>query len=213
LAVGPDGTVFVADAALRRIAVLTPGGRLEEVFQVRQPSYGTDIAPYRLVAGPDGRLFVVQSGAPGVQVLGPELEDAWRLLLHGDRWLGGVPLSLTMLELPEADWGAGPPAPGVPADGFSAVLERNVALSPAVYRLHVSASGGARLWLGSRLLVDAWSAGAVDDTVDAPVFAPETSVRLEYSDTAQAPGGVSRVRLEWTAIAGVYRAFLPSAAR
>jgi hypothetical protein len=212
MVVDADGRLLVGDISGRRFVAFRPDGAVAAVFGVRQPVLGTDVVPYRMACGSAGRLLVAQAGVPGLEVLGPALDDSWRADLFGDRWLGGAPLAHMDLPAPEADWG-GAPAPGVPPDGFSAAFERNMALAPAVYRFRASATGGVRLWVGGHLAVDASGSPTVDAEVERAVFGPTTYVRLEYSDSSEAPGARSGVKLTWAAARALSVRYLPVARR
>jgi PKD repeat protein/uncharacterized protein YraI len=56
------------------------------------------------------------------------------------------------------NWGPNPPAPGVPADNFSARWSRSVSVPEAGnYLVRADVAGGVRLWLDGVLLIDNWA--------------------------------------------------------
>ena len=55
------------------------------------------------------------------------------------------------------NWGTSSPAPGVPADNWSARWSRRVSLEEGNYLVHVDVAGGVRLWLDGVLLIDSWT--------------------------------------------------------
>lgn len=88
------------------------------------------------------------------------------------------------------------PDPALPADGFSMRIERTWRLAAGIHRFGIDAAGGVRLWVDSRLLVDAWEGPAVARMVELDLAAGEHRVRLEFND----PGGAASLRAGWTTI-------------
>jgi DNA-binding beta-propeller fold protein YncE len=215
VAVGADGRVYAADSGERRVHVFDAAGTVLGVIQVDDPRYGSPVAPLRIdVNDQDGRAFIAPTLTQGIQVLGPAPDPHWRLSTHADRWLGGPPVTLDLQTAPDARWERGATGSARPPYGFSAVLDRNVALPPAVYAFHATATGGLRLWVGQRLLVDGWNAPATDAVVTAPVFARDIYVRLEYADNADGTvADPASVGLTWTVTGEVFHFFLPRVAR
>ncbi len=85
------------------------------------------------------------------------------------------------------DWGGGSPAPGVPADQFSA---RWTGLLTApfteTYSIYVPSDNGVRVWLNNQLVLDKWS--PVDITgwhnFTIPLAANQAiPIRVEYAET------------------------------
>ncbi|MCO6449988.1 MAG: PKD domain-containing protein [Caldilineales bacterium] len=54
------------------------------------------------------------------------------------------------------DWGTGAPAAGIPADNYSVRWSRKAFFAQGNYRVVSDVSGGVRLWLDGRLLLDSW---------------------------------------------------------
>jgi single-stranded DNA-binding protein len=97
------------------------------------------------------------------------------------------------------DWGQGPPSPSLPADNFSARWTREVPLESSVYRFHVSADDGARLWVDGQLRYEAWyDQSAEDETLDLSVTKGQHEIVVEYYEH----GGDARVHVWWERLSG-----------
>ena len=95
------------------------------------------------------------------------------------------------------DWEMGEPIAGVQKDYFSArwagQLEAPVS---GKFTFHLDADDGARLWLGDKLICDAWRvADSAEISGDLDLTAGQRyDLRLEYYDNL----GPARLRLSWT---------------
>ncbi|WP_374676315.1 PA14 domain-containing protein, partial [Ideonella sp.] len=113
-----------------------------------------------------------------------------------NRQLAGTPV-LQRVEAVDADWGAGPPGPGVPADGFS-VRWSGLIEAPAsgTYRFQTLSDEGVRLWVDGRRLIGHWTPHAATlDTSDAITLKAGQRVPLvlEFQEVS----GPALVRLAW----------------
>ena len=63
------------------------------------------------------------------------------------------------------NWGYGSPAPGIPADNFSARWTRQLYFEQGVYRFTVRVDDGARLWIDGTLVLNAWQDNPGSDFV------------------------------------------------
>ena len=70
------------------------------------------------------------------------------------------------------NWGAGAPAVGLPADGFSARWTRQIWFEPGVYRFAAWADDLIRVYVDGELLIDAWHSW--QDDVYTANLAPQT---------------------------------------
>ena len=96
------------------------------------------------------------------------------------------------------DWGTGSPAPGVPANSFSARWTRDVQFDAATYRFHVLVDDGARLWVDGTLIIDGWRDGSARElTKDVPMARGMHDTRLEYYEHLDG----AQVRLWWEKLA------------
>lgn len=98
------------------------------------------------------------------------------------------------------DWGFGAPAPDLPVDNFSARFTRRIDLDVAVYRFHLFADDGARLWINDELIIDEWYASAPRELVaDVPLsYAGLHDVRIEYASFSN----VAVIRFWWERVTG-----------
>jgi hypothetical protein len=89
------------------------------------------------------------------------------------------------------------PAPGVPADGFSARWTGKVQAQFAeTYTFTVAADEGVRLWVGGQQLVNAWTATTPGQYTGTVALQPGEvyDVRLEAKDAA----GAAQVTFSWS---------------
>lgn len=83
------------------------------------------------------------------------------------------------------DWDVRAPAPGVPADGFSARWTRTLHFDAGTHRFILNANDGARVFIDDVDVIEAWQAAAGADQVrDVSLTAGEHTVRVEMYDRA-----------------------------
>jgi hypothetical protein len=104
----------------------------------------------------------------------------WRGEYYPNKTLSGAPSLVRNDRAIDFAWGAGSPAAGIPADGFSARWTRSLQLNAGSYRFTVLVDDGVRLWVNGKLLIDAWK-----DQVNT------------YSGVIALPGGSIPVRMEY----------------
>ncbi|MGQ9597802.1 MAG: PA14 domain-containing protein [Anaerolineae bacterium] len=92
------------------------------------------------------------------------------------------------------NWGAGAPAPGLPADNFSVRWTRQLAFSAGNYRFSVQVDDGVRLWVDDRLLIDQWHDGFGDYFIDLYLSEGGHRLRLEMYERT----GGAMIRLGWS---------------
>jgi hypothetical protein len=89
----------------------------------------------------------------------------WKKLTGATGWIGsyytnpdleGDPALVREDRSISFNWGSGSPAPGMPADYFSARWIRLQNFSPGYYRLTVTATGGVRVLLSGQRVIDQW---------------------------------------------------------
>ncbi|MFQ5460980.1 MAG: PA14 domain-containing protein, partial [Anaerolineae bacterium] len=104
----------------------------------------------------------------------------------------GHPAAAERLQSPQRDFGLTGPAPGVRPDGFSAAVERVTDIAGGRQTFHLSADGGARLWLDEELVVDNWPGPHVEAVLRVDLTDGRHSVHLEFNDS----GGTSSFSLD-----------------
>lgn len=124
--------------------------------------------------------------------IGPISE--WRGEYFANRNLEGAPALVRNESTIDFNWGEGGPAPGLPADNFSARWSRTFPLTDGRYRFTVQVDDGARLWVDGRLLLDQWVEGSTRTfTAEADLAAGNHTLRLEYLELA----GGALAKLTW----------------
>ena len=98
------------------------------------------------------------------------------------------------------DWGEDSPADGLNQDGFSVRWRRNLQLPAGDYRFTVTVDDGVRLFIGDRILIDAW--GDQPSTAYAQniyLDGEPVTVRMEYYEgTGEAEAHLSWLSLDIT---------------
>jgi len=117
----------------------------------------------------------------------------WKGLYFANRSLAGLPALVRNDANINFNWGAGAPAPGLPADDFSVRWTRQIYFPVGAYRFTVEVDDGARLWVDDRLVIDQWHDGSASYTGDAYLVEGEHQVRMEMYDHT----GGAMARLRW----------------
>jgi hypothetical protein len=118
----------------------------------------------------------------------------WKGEYYNNRWLTGSPTLVRDDASIQFNWGAGSPAAGIPADGFSVRWTRALSFAAGTYRFYIRADDGVRLWVDGTLVIDQWNdQAATTHYGDIALSAGSHSVRLEYYEN----GGFAEVSLWW----------------
>ncbi len=116
--------------------------------------------------------------------------------IYNNLGFAGVPV---VQDTPTIDfnWGAGAPAPGIPADSFTARWTGRI--TPATtedYTFSVTAAGGVRLWVNDELILDFWFDHPESEvtSVSRPLQAGSLyPLRVEFLETT----GPASIRVQW----------------
>ena len=121
----------------------------------------------------------------------------WRGEYWSNMGLLGSPTLVRNDPAVDFNWGAGSPAVGLPADGFSARWTRQVSFGRGSYRFSAQADDGIRVYLDNRLLLNEWhdGDGSAIYSVDSPVEGAHW-VTVEYYERV----GDAMARFWWQKI-------------
>jgi glucose/arabinose dehydrogenase len=165
-----------------------------------------DGGPHRIV------MEYYENGAGAVAKLGytrvddPPAESAW----HAKYWntpdaigVPSIPTGPADLERDDEtldfDWGEGSPGTGITADRFVARWTKKVELSAGVYRFTGARDDGIRAYIDNVPVVDKWTFGNGDYSVDKVVPGGAHDFRVEYFES----GGGARAEFSYDRIGDV----------
>jgi len=97
------------------------------------------------------------------------------------------------------DWGQGSPGTGIAADQFVARWTKTVTLSAGVYRFTGAHDDGIRAYIDDVPVVDRWTHGNDEYSVDKVVTSGPHALRVEYFEA----GGGARAEFSYDRIGGV----------
>lgn len=121
----------------------------------------------------------------------------WRGEYYANPLFEGIPTLTRNDGQVDFNWGAGAPAPGLPADGFSVRWTRAFSAQEGPYRLIAAVEGDIRVWVDGLLLVDARQ-GTGQSEQSGHIWLAEGAheVRVEYVNRS----GPAMVRVSWEVI-------------
>ncbi len=120
--------------------------------------------------------------------------SGWRGEYFNNTTLSGAPALVRDDAQVNFNWGAGSPAPGIGADGFSVRWTRNLNSTAGMYRFTMTVDDGGRLWVNNYLLIDAWrDQSATTYTGDIYLPTGAIPVKMEYYENV---GGAAAI-LSW----------------
>ncbi len=113
--------------------------------------------------------------------IGPAVYPDWKGEYWSNRTLTGKPTLTRNDPVLDFQWGSGPPAPGLPANNFSARWTRIFNFEGGVYRFYVQAKDGVRFYLDGALVLDQWRDSSGEDVyaVDLELVGAHT-LTVEY---------------------------------
>jgi len=117
----------------------------------------------------------------------------WKGEYFGSSTLSGSPLLVRNDKGIDFAWGAGAPAPGLPADNFGVRWTRQLHFPAGTYRFNVEQDDGARLWVDGILLINQWRDGLGSYSGDIYLSEGPHTVRMEMYEHA----GSALARMWW----------------
>jgi PA14 domain len=172
---------------------------------------------YRVTLPLDGGVHTVEmeyyenwAGAVARLTYGQVAEAAPPAGYHAEYWntpdasgAPSMPARAPDLERPDAtldfDWGEGSPGNAITPDRFVARWTRTVQLSAGLYRFTVGRDDGMRVYLDNVPVLDRWTFGNADDSVEKVVAGGTHELRVEYFEG----GGGARASLSYDRIGDV----------
>ena len=120
--------------------------------------------------------------------------DRFRATYWANRHLAGTPVRDRCESRVSYDWRDGSPHSSVPRDEFSVRWSGSFAFAAGTHRFTVRGDDGVRLWIGGRLVIDAWrEQSPTTYTATVPLDAGRHDVLLEYYEAAD----FASVSLRW----------------
>jgi hypothetical protein len=118
----------------------------------------------------------------------------WQAEYYDNTTFSGNPLLTREDPVIDFQWQSGPPAEGLPADGFAVRWTGSWPFGTGGYRFHTQVDDGVRLWLDDHLIIDQWhqSTGALHNA-DAYLSVGTHTVKVEYFDAQ----GHAHARVWW----------------
>jgi hypothetical protein len=120
----------------------------------------------------------------------------WKAEYFNNITLSGAPVLTRNEAAINHTWGTASPQPGiVNPDNFSARWTRSANLPAGHYNFQLTVDDGARLWVNSHLLVDAWKEQSAT-TYSGQIYLPggPVTIELQYYEK----GGAAVAQLTWT---------------
>ena len=132
--------------------------------------------------------------ATAVSAPTPIVISEWR----GDYWANSTLSGDAALVRNDAavffDWGSGSPAPGLPAEQFSARWTRQLSFDAGVYNFFLEVDDGARLFIDDQLVLDEWRTGSQRmASATVSLAAGRHNLRVEYFERT----GLALARFWW----------------
>ncbi|MBI1877147.1 MAG: SH3 domain-containing protein [Chloroflexi bacterium] len=129
----------------------------------------------------------------------PVVITDWRGEYYNNPNLSGAPALVRNDVVVSFNWGAGAPAAGLAADGFSARWTRSLSFPAGLYRFWLTVDDGARVWVDSSLVIDQWRDSSPATYVAEANLAEGTHIlRIEYFERS----GGAQIDLSWQRLTG-----------
>ncbi len=185
---GPS-TAFSVIVAVKRGTVFTVlGQNTSGAWLLVRTESGVEGWVARAYTDFTGKAPIVPAPRPPVVTATPtpRVFAGWRGEYYANATLSGQPVLVRDDAAVNFDWGLGSPAPGIPADNFSARWMRTVSLTGGTYRFFARADDGVRVWVDGALIIDQWrpSSGQTHSTAIG-LSSGAHQIRVEYYEASQ----------------------------
>jgi PKD repeat protein len=118
----------------------------------------------------------------------------WKAEYYNNRKLQGSPVLVRNETRIDHNWGSGSPAPGVPADNFSARWTRKMDFEGGTYVFSVWVDDGVRLWVDDALVIDSWKDGKSRlIQAERQISGGKYRVKVEYYERS----GGAEIEVRW----------------
>jgi hypothetical protein len=118
----------------------------------------------------------------------------WRGEYFSNPNLAGAPAFTRDDAYVDFDWGAGAPAAGLPADGFSVRWTHTMYFEAATYRFRIAVDDGVRMRIDGQYVIDAWEVGSLRTLEnDHTLSAGYHTIVIEYFEQS----GRAAIGLSW----------------
>lgn len=112
--------------------------------------------------------------------INPITSSDWSATYYPKKDFTGTPVKTTHKIL-DLNWGNGSPAPGIPADYFSAVFEKKILVTEeSAYMFYGRGDDGVRVYVDGKLIVDKWGVGVNNFETTVNLTKGEHTIKVEY---------------------------------
>ncbi len=195
------------------VAVTNPGETADvSVYLITPTTPGTYIG-YWTLRLPDGRTlsqryFVrIIVPAPTATALPPTATPLpitptpvvynWRGEYFNNTALSGTPVLVRDDTVVDFNWNNGAPAPGLPADNFSARWTRSLYFDGGTYRFYARGDDGLRLRVDNNLILNEWHEASSDTYMaEVPLGTGNHFIQIEFYEAF----GIAQIEVWWQGI-------------
>jgi uncharacterized protein YraI len=122
----------------------------------------------------------VEEPAPPPTPAPPATYSGWKASFYTNRFIRGEPTVIQDLPAVNFNWGRGSPAPGIPADNWSAVFERTLDFGYGNYSISAVVDDGVHIKVDGAILAGSWNVGSARRLGGQRVLSGRHHFRIEY---------------------------------